>query len=395
MGKSERHQSIIKLPLGINKKNNRRCLFLTEANSPIADQALFIKTIKRNQVSAMKELLDKNERQHAGGNGITRGQQADLTVSPSLEKMANSCKIIKHLISKARDTNYLNHYERVCLLYTLSFAGEEGCKLLHKAISYCINYNYNYTQHQIERRKESPMSCAKIMENFPELAETLPCDCKFNLPPRGYPSPVIFLVQSEIEMANLDPVFPTEQGKEEITMEKGDSGKKEMEEEGSILNFEQIFSSEAFDAENIDTMEEKAESEDIPELVAVLPEDAELSGFQPHSLEEDAEKRSQDDLPAAGENPSECPQEAKSEKDRSDSEMEELASGPEAWELFLEYLRLRHSQEKVRHDLEKVTAELDNFFDAQDINIIRTKMGSLQRIRREDGKASWNLVAEE
>ena len=75
-------------------------------------------------------------------------------------------------------------------------------------MAYCINYDFNYTQRQVERRKESPVSCAKLMENFFELAETLPCDCKFQLPPRSYPSPVLYLLETELDEACKTEIFP-------------------------------------------------------------------------------------------------------------------------------------------------------------------------------------------
>lgn len=96
-------------------------------------------------------------------------------------KMFKGCAVLSHLVQKARDTNYLTHYERVVLLYTLTFAGQEGTDFLHKVIGYCINYNQHTTRRFVERRKDSPISCAKIGEYFPELIKEKGCLCKFNL----------------------------------------------------------------------------------------------------------------------------------------------------------------------------------------------------------------------
>ncbi|MDM8538261.1 CRISPR-associated primase-polymerase type A1 [Desulfobacterales bacterium HSG17] len=198
MGKSDRHKSIIKLPLGINCKNRRRCLFLNEKNEVLQDQGLFLRTINKNPVEHINEILQKDKKDSKEQN-----KKDDLKIPDDLKKMVSKCHVISHMIGKAKTTNYLNHYERVVLLYTLSFAGKPGNDLLHKVIGYCVNYNRQYTQRQIDRRKSSPISCPKISEYFPELVETLQCKCKFDHKPMGsYPSPVLYLLESELEQAD-------------------------------------------------------------------------------------------------------------------------------------------------------------------------------------------------
>lgn len=166
-------------------KNNKRCLFLNDSGKPEQDQAGVLKSIQKNDIDKIKIISGAKE--SASEQSIIVTDAGEIQAHPQMFSMVNKCKLIKHLINKARDTNYLNHYERICLLYTLTFAGKEGVDFLHKVMAYCINYDFNYTQRQVERRKESPVSCAKLMENFFELAEILPCDCKFQLPPRSYP----------------------------------------------------------------------------------------------------------------------------------------------------------------------------------------------------------------
>ena len=56
MGKSERHKSQIKLPLGINRKNYRRGLFLNEDGHPVSDQALLLKTIRKNNTDDVQKI---------------------------------------------------------------------------------------------------------------------------------------------------------------------------------------------------------------------------------------------------------------------------------------------------------------------------------------------------
>ncbi|MEN6440233.1 MAG: hypothetical protein ABFD97_16790, partial [Syntrophobacter sp.] len=104
MGKSERHLSLIKLPLGINRKNNRRCLFLNPDNHPLVDPALLLKTIKKNSGKDLIRILDAEDGETPGAEQPVIG--AKDQIGQAIGKMINSCKVINHLIAKARDTNY-------------------------------------------------------------------------------------------------------------------------------------------------------------------------------------------------------------------------------------------------------------------------------------------------
>jgi len=343
MGKSERHKSAIKLPLGINRKNNRRCLFLADDNIPFPDQSLYLRTIKR---------VRPDEIRKADAHRLPSESDMvdyDQGMSPGLRKMIENCKVIKHLISKARDTNYLNHYERVCLLYTLTFAGEEGCRLLHKVISHCINYDFNFTQHQIERRKENPMSCMKIMENFPELAETLPCNCKFDLPPRGYPSPVLYLLEAEMERADGLP-FP---GKAKEEMKTGERAKTDEgdQEEVPLLDFDEIFSAEAIDGVEKDP--------------GKGPEDEGSEG-----------PRTEIQRKGKG-----CPIHPGTDEAKDFS--------IEAWGLFKEYLRLTLQLEETRRELIEAEKRLSQIFDEHGDEILFGQRGNLKRRIKSNGRTQF------
>ncbi|MFH1930155.1 MAG: CRISPR-associated primase-polymerase type A1 [Pseudomonadota bacterium] len=371
MGKSERHKSLIKLPLGINRKNYRRGLFLNEEGHPVPDQALLLKTIRKNNTDDVQRFLKEN---NAGCNGgpATGDRDQELDVMPAgLAKMVDQCKVIKHLMTKAKDTNYLNHYERICLLYTLSFAGKEGCKLLHRVISYCINYDYHYTQRQIERRKESPISCAKIMENFPELAETLPCDCEFNLPPRSYPSPVLYLLEAEMESADMDSTLTNMlDAGEKSQVEPQDE--EEAVEEDRILDFERIFSSECANAAAVNTSKDASE-EFTEEGLAIY----ESTGQGEESNDIARIEKVKE--------PTESIEENSHMKGKNKEKMTDL----EKWELALQYLKIRYKQKKVNQNFKEVVTKLENLFDEGNMEVIETEMGSLRRIRKEDEKFGW------
>lgn len=416
MGKSERHQSLIKLPLGINRKNNRRCLYLNLDNHAIADQALFLKTIKRNKPGDLRLILDNLSGGGMEGEGLLPGDQGHATASPGINKMVKSCKVLNHLITKARETNYLNHYERSCLLYTLSFAGEEGCRLLHRAISFCINYDYQYTQKQIERRKESPISCARIMENFPELSETLHCDCKFKLPPRSYPSPVLYLLESEIEGAGAKSPC-SKPGKESLKNERQEELLREetINQPVPTFDFEQIFSEEfqsRADEEQAGVEHGEPASTEVLVPTANLSErDALGEGYHEWSDEmrvpvPDRDEEQQEHSALKGPPVPEDPfsnliptyGQVEEEGERETVGAPEETNLPrgtveaDAWELVLQYLNLRHSEERMKNELQAVRAKLDALFSALGADTLKTSRGTISRVRGNGGSSCWTLM---
>ena len=443
MGKTQRHLSVIKLPLGVNRKNNRRCLFLNADGHPIADQGLLLRTLKRNDLATIKDFLDKCEAELPPADGIADSDDEQVKPASGIEGMVSGCKVVRHLMSKAKETNYLNHYERTCLLYTLSFAGDEGCRLLHKIISYCINYDYQYTQRQIDRRKESPISCARIMEHFPELAETLPCDCKFDLPPRSYPSPVLYLLKSEIESVSVGPRF-TKTSVEKKAAPAAIPTPATPADKAPLLNFEDIFAAES-------TVEQEATS---PEATTQDegPSGQELAAeSEPHSGETpsiDPWEKSEPDRPIAGvpaarldlapheplatvdvvstehpaeavesqppspsvasfETASQSPSPAAEDKPDDRRTLGPAPVAPdltgdgfvkndqEVWEVMLEYLKMKHSEAKLRNDLEQASNRLEGHFAGLGTEMLKTTIGTIRRIKKADGKSHWIVTTDD
>lgn len=381
-GKIGRDLNLIKLPLGINRKNNRRCAFLNDNGESVADPAAFLKRrIKKNDIRSLDFFGDDEQ---TDDQGISYNK--DEILAPSgLKDMINRCGIIHHLVLKARDTNYLNHYERISLLYTLTFAGEEGCKFLHKTMGYCMNYDFHHTQRYIDKRKPSPISCARIMENFPELGDSF-CGCKFRPPPGSYPSPVLYILQSEVRGITPETMFSRE-NVSDLSKRKpnNDATPAHNEKQPPVLNFENIFSEE---------LENKAEREREPGNGGSLQKKNKRS----------IKTGQYDSKPETHVKP--VTNEPSTEMAKSNMQMprkKEMHGSPvhkmhtdqnksELWELFLKYLDLEHQNAKTKNELEKIKAELDQRFGETANNILVAEKGTLKRIREKDGTARWELV---
>lgn len=370
MGKTERHKSVIKLPLGINQKNKRRCYFLQDDNHPVNDQALLLKTIQKNSFDQVIQVLNIEEEKLCDPDKPSDNDENDFTgLSAGLSTMISQCKLINHLVNKARETNYLNHYERICLLYTLTFAGDEGGRLLHKIISYCINYSYSVTQREIDKRKDSPISCARIGEYFPELAETLPCDCSFDLPARSYPSPALYLLQAELEAGDVKDTFfrRNEPSKSESLDEKGEKETMDEEEE-AVLDFDKIFASEAEFAEETapGILNEEQESESIDDDGSDFFSDKIVSDFSEnvHAVESFIEKEAEVQTIA---------------------NMEETRDQMSAWELALHFFELKHDMKKISKDFHDTEKQLKTLLSNCENNLLQTETGNIQAVFKKDG----------
>jgi len=190
--KGEGGGPLIKIPLGIHKRTNRRCLFLYKNNgngkdkggSPLPDQMAVLSGIKHIPREKVEEILLTR---------VVRSTtvQSNGNLPPMIESLLSSCDVIGHLVKKAEDTHYLDNSERVTLLYTFGHLGQEGNDFLHKVISNCINYDYDFTEKKIRKIKPYPISCAKIREKHEDIALGLNCNCHFKIPRGGYPSPVL------------------------------------------------------------------------------------------------------------------------------------------------------------------------------------------------------------
>jgi group II intron reverse transcriptase/maturase len=175
---------LIKLPLGIHKRTSRRCLFLDREGNPLPEQMTALSQIKQITQQKVEEIL-------LTYTVKPRATALKKEEPPLVESLLSGCTVINYLVNKAIKTHYLNNSERVTLLYTLGHLGQEGKDFLHKVISNCINYDYDFTEKKIKKMKPYPISCPRIREKHEDFALDLGCNCNFKIPPKGYPSPVL------------------------------------------------------------------------------------------------------------------------------------------------------------------------------------------------------------
>lgn len=175
----------IKLPWGKHSFTSRQAWFVDENGEMMADQLKMIEIIK----SIRKQSV------HRFVNGDAPHSQPlsrlSSTVSQSVLTVLHGCSIVRHMVDKAKQTNYLTHQERLLLLNVFAPMGEEGKHFIHHVISHTFNYNPQTTEKFIRRCYSKPISCIRIREHFPNLTAQLSCNCQFPLKKGMYPTPVL------------------------------------------------------------------------------------------------------------------------------------------------------------------------------------------------------------
>ncbi|MFZ5518634.1 MAG: CRISPR-associated primase-polymerase type A1 [Candidatus Zhuqueibacterota bacterium] len=176
--------SMVKLPLGVHKLTERRCLLLEPSGQPWKNQFEVLNSIKQITQSQFHAAI---ERLNAGE---IEGPSKNIDTSKA-ERMIEKCNVLKYLVNKVEKERHLAHIDRLTLLHTLGHLGEEGRYMLHKIISKTLNYDHRITQKWYLRLKGSPVSCPKIREWQNHITPSIGCYCPFPENSKCYPTPLL------------------------------------------------------------------------------------------------------------------------------------------------------------------------------------------------------------
>lgn len=184
--------NLIKLPLGIHLKTGRRCLFADWEGRTYGDQERFLAGIQQVERTDFDQAVSRLAAPAAPS--AATGSVAEVQAAfPEFAALFKGCAVLVALMEKAVATHHLTHDERLVLKCVLGHLGEEGQRLIHGIVGHCLDYSQSITQQQIDRTPPSPISCPKIRQRLPEVTATVNCACVFELPPGGYPSPLLHL----------------------------------------------------------------------------------------------------------------------------------------------------------------------------------------------------------
>lgn len=224
--------NLIKLPLGIHLKTNTRGVFVDDSNFDVtANQFEFLRNVKRHRREEIDLVLGRiaEDNRNAlnrtsvkppgfsapgvpGAAGQTNsGEGGKSSLAPPkefktlavsvpfpqklpdmIQNMLSRCKILWSIVRKASEQHILNHIEKHVLIYSFTPLGESGQLFIHQTLSRCADYDPEKVGRDIRAVPPNPISCPKIRKSMKDLAELVGCRCIFELPPKTYPSPLIY-----------------------------------------------------------------------------------------------------------------------------------------------------------------------------------------------------------
>lgn len=116
----------IKLPLGFHIRTNERSYFLDDNGRKITDINLFLDSIARNSLGALKKVLAVNLKEN---DSPEKGMMVDLSAfqdaPENVREVLKGCRLMGYLCNKASKTGYLTHFERLSVLYVFGHLGAE------------------------------------------------------------------------------------------------------------------------------------------------------------------------------------------------------------------------------------------------------------------------------
>jgi hypothetical protein len=176
-------EPMIKLPLGIHKASQRRCLFLDVPGVPFPDQTGVLQNIELITTNSFMLALEKLKTPvTAASSAISAAEQEKI------DKILQGCNVLRYLKNKAEKDKQLAHIDRLTILGHLGAAGQQA---VHEIIRCTLNYDFRITEKWIRRLKGFPVSCPKIREWQSAITPAVGCFCKFPNLKNSYPAPVL------------------------------------------------------------------------------------------------------------------------------------------------------------------------------------------------------------
>lgn len=189
---------IIKLPFGINVVSKKRSFFYgsNEARA-VKWRNIFDEIhINENKFDHKPASGIKNVRKNIEESQFDDDIKRLLPLTNNVEQIISACAIMRRLALKALDTRFLNHFERLALLYVFGHLGDEGKQFLHRIMAYTMDYNKKTTEYFISKVPDLPVGCAKLKEELSFLGSS-DCHCRFKVPKGCYYSPVLHAISVE------------------------------------------------------------------------------------------------------------------------------------------------------------------------------------------------------
>lgn len=218
--------NLIKLPLGIHRKTNRRCSFVDDNFEEIPKQLDYLLSIHPNRAEEIENLYrelydqqieqfekDKNERRATRSHIRTQGenikkqlrQQIHKDESDPCKTISRGCSILSQIITKIDQEAYITEEEER-LLVNILYPITNSRSLITELLRRTINYSQPRLEILLSNSSKVPITCEEIKKEIVNSNIDLSlakCTCKFS---SAYNSPIAYLKQGEDKLFENVPI---------------------------------------------------------------------------------------------------------------------------------------------------------------------------------------------
>lgn len=162
--------SLIKLPLGVNRKNWERCLILDDNFEPVAEgQWNALRDVVPISTTHMTNILKLQDTE------VDRVEDDDMDdisqIGGSIDRMISKCQALQIIADRSENANpddgevNLSHDERLCILSLFKKFGVVGASRIHEFLQNADNYDMDKTNNIIANSGAiKPMCCETMIQ---------------------------------------------------------------------------------------------------------------------------------------------------------------------------------------------------------------------------------------
>ena len=192
--------NLVKLPLGIHLRTNRRCAVLDAEGRPVSEPFGAIRRARRLTASDLHQLAGRHappievappeaspERPAAPPvDAAPEWTDADFERAPAVASVLQGCAVLRRVVNEARRDRKMSRSRMLVLQHTLGHLAE-GPRAVNHLLHRC---EVPADLHMGASHRGSPTSCRKVRTHVPDVVSQVPCDCIFPDEPGQYPNPM-------------------------------------------------------------------------------------------------------------------------------------------------------------------------------------------------------------
>lgn len=181
--------NLVKLPLGVHLRTQRRCSLLDEAGQPVADPYALLRSWPRTglptgPLPAAPPPTPLPAPPAVGAAPAPAFTAGDLDAQPRIAAVLSGCAVLRRVVDRVLDSGELERDAALVLEHSLGHLPEGVA-----AVNWLCQ-RAGLPTPMGRPHAGSPVSCARIRKRLPADVEVVPCDCRFSVP-GAYDTPTL------------------------------------------------------------------------------------------------------------------------------------------------------------------------------------------------------------